>query len=120
MAWWREPGPELKRDARPLLSEEKAKEFIAAAAQCMAAHGWLPKKKPNGGAVDAGRLLDTRQSVSERERIYARATLDGCADELAQAASGERNDTLNKKAFRLGTMVARGWISSAEVFGRTV
>ena len=88
-----EPGPELKRDARPLLSEEKAKEFIAAAAQCMAAHGWLPKKKPNGAAVDAGGLLDTKQSVSDRERMYARATLDGCADELAQAASGERNDT---------------------------
>jgi Bifunctional DNA primase/polymerase, N-terminal len=30
-----EPGPELKHDALPLLTEEKAKEFIAAAAQCM-------------------------------------------------------------------------------------
>ena len=34
---------------------------------------------------------------------------------LAAALSGERNDTLNKKAFRLGTMVARGWISRSEV-----
>src|SRR5262249_4041571 len=37
------------------------------------------------------------------------------ADELAHTAPGERNDTLNKKAFRLGTMVARGWISADEV-----
>jgi hypothetical protein len=111
---WRdmEPGPDLKVSALPLLSAETASKFITAAEQCMAAHGWLPKKKPNGAAADAGA---TRKPVSERERMYARATLDGCADELAQAAIGERNDTLNKKSFRLGTMVARGWISSAEV-----
>jgi hypothetical protein len=36
-------------------------------------------------------------------------------EEVAQAATGERNDTLNKKAFRLGTMVARGWIPAEEV-----
>jgi AAA domain/Bifunctional DNA primase/polymerase, N-terminal len=114
---WRgaEPGPELKRDALPLLSAEKASEFITAAAQCMAAHCWTPKKKPNGDA-GAGGFLDTQKPTTERERLYAGAALDGCADELAQAPSGERNDTLNKKAFRLGTMVARGWISSAEVF----
>ena len=113
---WRdiEPGPDLKVGALPLLTVEKANEFIAAAAQCMSAHGWTSKKKPNG--ADTGRLLDSQKPVSDRERMYARATLDGCADELAQTASGSRNDTLNKKAFRLGTMVARGWISSAKVF----
>ena len=110
---WRggEPGPELKRDALPLLSVEKANEFIVAAAQCMSAHGWTPKKKPNGSAGGTWSA-----HAAERERAYAHAALDGCADDVAQAASGERNDTLNKKAFRLGTMVARGWISSAEVF----
>ena len=54
---------------------------------------------------------NSQKTASERERLYAHAALDGCADELAQAPNGERNDTLNKKAFRLGTMVARGWIS---------
>ena len=103
-----ELGPDLKIGALPLLSAKKASEFIAAAAQCMSAHGWTPKKKTNGAAAaDAGGLLDTRKPVSESERMYARATLDGCADELAQAASGERNNNLNKKAFRLGTMRAR-------------
>ncbi len=106
------PGPKLKRDALPLLSVEKATEFIAAAEQCMIAHGWTAKKKTNG---DARGHCATGGPTSERERTYARAALGGCADELAQAAPGERNDTLNKKAFRLGTMVARGWLSTDEV-----
>jgi hypothetical protein len=116
---WRggEPGPELKRGALSLLSEEKAKEFIAAAAQCMSAHGWMLKKKANG---DARATCATGGPTSERERAYAHAALDGCADELAQAAPGERNDTLNKKAFRLGTMVARDWLSTEEVFDALV
>jgi hypothetical protein len=110
---WRggEPGPELTRDALPRLNVEKANEFITAAIQCMSAHGWTPKKKPNGDAAGTWSA-----HASERERAYAHAALDGCADEVAQAATGQRNDLLNKKAFRLGTMVARGWISSAEVF----
>ena len=108
-----EPGPELKRDALPLLSLEKATEFIAAAEECMIAHGWTAKKKAND---DARPPCAIGGPTSERQRAYARAALDGCADELAQAAPGERNDTLNKRAFRLGTMVARGWLLPAEVF----
>jgi hypothetical protein len=117
---WRggEPGLELKRDALPSLNAEKAAEFIVAAAQCMAAHGWEPKKKTNGVASSTTRIdtsADASANTSERERRYAMAALDGCADEIAQAARGERNNILNKKAFRLGTMTARGWVSRAEV-----
>jgi hypothetical protein len=107
-----EPGPQLKRDALPELSAEKANEFIVAATQYMSGLGWTPKKKPNGGAAGS---WNASRPASERERAYAHAALEGCAAELAQAAPGERNDTLNKKAFRLGTMVARGWISADEV-----
>jgi len=107
-----EPGSELNRDALPQLNAEQAKEFIVAATQCMSGYGWSPKKKPNG---DAGGSWNAARPASERERVYARAALDGCADEVAKAATGERNDTLNKKAFRLGTMVARGWIQTEEV-----
>ena len=113
-----EPGPELKRDALPLLTEEKAKEFIAAAAQCMCARGWTPKTKLNGsgnGHAGPNAFLNAQNPVSERERLYARAALDGCADELAAAPKGTRNDVLNRKSFRLGTMVARGWIDRTEV-----
>jgi AAA domain/Bifunctional DNA primase/polymerase, N-terminal len=108
-----EPGLELKRNALPLLTAAQAAEFVVAAERCMTEHGWIPKRKTNGAASPTS----NGQSVaSERERAYAQATLDGCAEEVARAAAGERNDTLNKKAFRLGTMVARGWVSAAEVF----
>ena len=110
-----EPGSDLKADDLPLLTAEKANEFITAAAQCMIAHGWTPKKKTNGAAGPGG-FLDSQKATSERERLYANAALDGCGDELGAAPKGERNDTLYKKAFRLGTMSARGWISPAEVF----
>jgi hypothetical protein len=108
-----EPGPELKRDALRLLTAEQAHAFIKAAEQCLLAQGWTPKKKPNGAP---GTTLNGSRVGSERERAYARAALDGCVGDVAQAATGERNDTLNKKAFRLGTMVARGWISAEEVY----
>jgi hypothetical protein len=112
---WRgaEPGPDLRHDALPQLSLEKATEFIAAAGQCMSAHGWTPKKKTNGAGDSPHYAV---KPASERERAYAQVALDGCADELAQAAPGERNNTLNKKAFRLGTIAARGWLSPEEVF----
>jgi hypothetical protein len=110
-----EPGPELKHSELQLLTEEKAKEFIVAAAQCMIAHGWTPKKRTNG-AADPDGFFDGHKAASERERLYANAALDGCGDELSAAPKGERNDTLYKKAFRLGTMSARGWISPAGVF----
>jgi hypothetical protein len=79
----------------------------------MSGYGWTPKKKPNGDAGAGGATWSAH--ASERERAYAQAALDGCADEVAKVAQGERNDILNKKAFRLGTMVARGWISPEEV-----
>ena len=50
-----------------------------------------------------------------RERAYAQAALDGCAEELADTAAGDRNNILYKKSFRIGTMVARGWIARTEV-----
>jgi hypothetical protein len=107
-----EPGPQLERGALTSFSAEQASDFIVAATQCMSGHGWTPKKKPNG---DAGSSWNAPRPALERERAYAGAALDGCADELARAATGERNDTLNKKAFRLGTMAARGWIPTEEV-----
>ena len=110
-----EPGSDLKANELPLLTAEKANEFVSAAAQCMIAHGWTPKKRTNGAAGPDG-FLDGPKAASERERLYANAALDGCEGELSAAPKGERNDTLYKKAFRLGTMSARGWISPAEVF----
>jgi AAA domain/Bifunctional DNA primase/polymerase, N-terminal len=50
-----------------------------------------------------------------REAVYAQAALDGVAAELARAEPGGRNNALNAAAFRMGTMIARGWIARADV-----
>jgi hypothetical protein len=84
-----EPGSELNRDVLPQLNAEQAKEFIVAAAQCMSGYGWSPKKKPNG---DAGGSWNTVRPASERERAYARAALEGCADQVAKTEYRPRDD----------------------------
>jgi hypothetical protein len=108
----REPGLALKHDDLPLLTAEKAAAFMAAAVELMTNRGWVPAGKKTNGA---GRTGHTRANSSIRERAYARAALHGCAAEFAGTTAGTRNDTLYKKAFRLGTMVSRGWISRDEV-----
>jgi hypothetical protein len=55
------------------------------------------------------------QTAGKRERGYALAALRGCQSELESAAGGERNNTLNAVAFRLGRMIARGWLNREEV-----
>lgn len=114
-----EPGPKLRREDLPLLTVETAAAFLNAAAEVMRSHGWeeVVSKKSNGKDKtndDAG-TTDHSGEAPIRERTYARAALEGCAEELAQTAAGGRNETLNKKAYRLGTMIARGWIARGEV-----
>jgi hypothetical protein len=104
-----EPGLQLRREDLPLLTIEKARAFLAAAANIMRSHGWteVGDKKTNGAGASHG----GGGGASERERAYASAALDGCADELAAATPGSRNATLYKKSFRIGTMIARGWLT---------
>jgi hypothetical protein len=49
------------------------------------------------------------------ERAYAKTALDGNSAELASTGAGGRNHALNAKAFRMGRMVARGWIEKSRV-----
>jgi hypothetical protein len=50
-----------------------------------------------------------------RELSYAQATLDCCTEELASCQPGGRNELLNKVAYRLGRLVARGWLHREHV-----
>jgi hypothetical protein len=50
-----------------------------------------------------------------RETAYALAALDGCVAELAGTAAGDRNERLNRIAYRLGRMVARQWVARSTV-----
>jgi hypothetical protein len=61
--------------------------------------------QPNSGAAGV------------REQAYAQAALEGAMAELAATGPGQRNEKLNAIAFRLGRMVARGWLTRTAVEG---
>src|SRR5262249_9276746 len=56
-------------------------------------------------------------AVGAREIAFARAALEGCMAELAGTAAGSRNEKLNAVAYRLGRMIARGWLDRTAVEG---
>jgi AAA domain/Bifunctional DNA primase/polymerase, N-terminal len=113
-----EPG-EIKREELPYVREADMLAFLDAVTELLIRDfGFKTKKddtrrKSNGASGEQART--DSGTAGTRERAYAEAALEGCAAELAAAASGGRNETLNKIAFRLGRMVARGWIKRAEV-----
>jgi Protein of unknown function (DUF3987)/Bifunctional DNA primase/polymerase, N-terminal len=76
-----------------------------------------PSRRSNGGAVDEDtRVFDkSGTSNSFRRQAYAAAALDGAVAELSAAPTGKRNETLNAVAFRLGRMIARGWVDEKTV-----
>ena len=49
------------------------------------------------------------------ERAWAAAALERNAAELAASGEGGRNHDLNAKAYRMGRMIARGWIEKSRV-----
>jgi hypothetical protein len=58
-------------------------------------------------------------STDRRAQAYARAALAGCTSDLATMPKDTgRNNALNASAFRLGRMVANGWLSFSEVVHR--
>jgi hypothetical protein len=113
-----EPG-EIKREDLPYVREADMVAFLEAAAELLVKDFGFKAKKDDSrkanGATTGSATQPNNGAAGIREKTYAQAALDGCAEELAAAASGSRNGTLNKLAFRLGRMVARGWIERTEV-----
>jgi hypothetical protein len=111
-----EPG-EVEHAALPHINAELAAQYIARCSVCMRAHGWLAEDKKNGKASEPPAIVrdDFDRLYGEREQKYALAALSGCAIELAGTAEGARNEKLNKVAYHMGTMIARGWIEEAAV-----
>jgi Protein of unknown function (DUF3987)/Bifunctional DNA primase/polymerase, N-terminal len=110
-----EPGC-VEHDALPYINAELADKYIAACTDRMRQHGWLAEdknaKEHQPAAIDG---LDFDKLYGDREWKYALAALNGCAIDLAKTAEGSRNEKLNAVAFRMGTMVARGWIDEKAV-----
>ena len=78
---------------------------------------WLVHRLREKEAPKAPAPISASPATS-RETKYALAALDSIAHEVANTGQGERNNKLNAAAFRLGTMIARGWIGAFTVSGR--
>jgi AAA domain/Bifunctional DNA primase/polymerase, N-terminal len=111
-----EPG-EIKREELPLVCEANMRAFLADAAELLIKDfGFKAKRDGSKRKANGGEQAQPHGGTAGiREGAYAEAALDGCAEELAAAAPGTRNELLNKLAFKLGRMVARGWIDRAVV-----
>jgi RecA-family ATPase len=113
-----EPG-DVPRYDLPELTQELAQAFITEATDIMRSQGWTEEARKlngtsHGFAHDIGNTLFD-EIYGEPERRYALAALRGCAAELSNAQSGERNNKLNALAFRMGTMSAREWVGRDEI-----
>ncbi|CAN7311394.1 DUF3631 domain-containing protein [Bradyrhizobium sp. LjRoot220] len=78
----------------------------------------LIQKRPTKttlAAECAGASFTTK--AQSRETKYALSALNGSVADLAAAGVGSRNNEANAVAYRMGRMVARGWLDRAEVFG---
>jgi Bifunctional DNA primase/polymerase, N-terminal/AAA domain len=69
------------------------------------------------GVLPEKRMPATAQPRNKRSREYAFAAFSGGLDDLAAAAEGERNDTLNRVAYSAAQSVADGLVDEATVRG---
>jgi hypothetical protein len=72
----------------------------------------VPQTPPAQAPTSPGEHPPAHQS---RERAYAAAALTNSVAELQRTSFGHRNNKLNEIAYRLGGMVARGWIEREAV-----
>jgi hypothetical protein len=77
-------------------------------------NGETPVEAPDWLVDAAIRATKSRQSA----QIWALTALVDECDKVANARSGERNDTLNKAAFNLGQIIAGGGLNAQEVRDR--
>jgi hypothetical protein len=100
-------------DAPDLLESFKTKESFPELPAWIVAAIRAPKAEGVETAAEARQ--EFKSEAGARERAFAETALDGCYNELVSLSEGERNNTLNAIAYRLGRMVARGWVSEFEV-----
>jgi hypothetical protein len=80
--------------------------------------GWLAdiiRKARGNDQAGPAQALDL---PGDRECAFAEAALAKSIVEIEQAGRGTRNNTLNSVAYRLGRMIARGWIEELPVVDR--
>lgn len=111
---WREMGPEdIDAAALPTITGAAIDEIGRIL-------GVEPQGAPEGALasfeaqVQPVSVAPASAAQTGRERAWALAALEGVVAEIAATPEGSRSDTLNKGAFRLGGIVARGWLSAVE------
>jgi hypothetical protein len=110
-----EPGVVIREDL-PYVRQADMEVFTdAAAALLIKEFGFVPVENKAKANHNDKQQTKTKGTAGVRGRAYAEAALQGCAAELAATKKNSRNDKLNALAFRLGRMVARGWIKRADV-----
>lgn len=86
----------------------------------------LAKSKAKLQGVVGGPIMDPRVSIKGMGRItlvhrttrewrYGRAALRNAFEKMSECRAGRRNDLLNKLAFKMGGLVANGWIEGDTV-----
>jgi Bifunctional DNA primase/polymerase, N-terminal len=69
------------------------------------------KKRARKANVQDNTREEVAAAPSKREAGWAAAALQNVAAELRGTEEGDRNNKLYRCAFRMGTMIARGWIA---------
>jgi hypothetical protein len=107
-------------EGTPDLFEAFASGQIPALTERLAALIRAKRDRENATPVETPPIQDNRRSSPSLrsdvgERAWANAALIGVATDLAAAGEGGRNNALNASSYRLGRMVARGWLDRSRV-----
>jgi hypothetical protein len=73
------------------------------------------REEPEPSAVRPSTSASSSRASGAGERAWALKALEGTVADLAATVEGGRNHALNAAAHRLGRIVARGWLTEAEV-----
>jgi hypothetical protein len=100
----------VKRSKLPDVSGEEAEKYLdAVTAKLIKLFEFKPdddKKHARHEKKDPW-----EEAPTDRETAWAESALENVAAELSDTGKGDRNNKLYKCAFRMGTMIARGWIA---------
>jgi hypothetical protein len=76
---------------------------------------WLERMVRGDDNQPANSPEISNHAITNREERFAEAALAGCTAQVENAARGSRNTILNNVAYRLGRMIARGWLDRNRV-----
>lgn len=104
-----EPG----EPGRGLPFDDAAAEAVGVAPPAPA-HEAEPTPAPRSKAARVVPIRRGRPGHEERRAMYVRSALERCATAVREAPAGERNATLNARAFSLGHFVGSGHLTRAD------